>query len=37
LFLLILDQVLKDQSRIVVAIDDSPTKRYGPKVQGAAR
>lgn len=35
LFLLILDQVLKDQSRIVVAIDDSPTKRYGPKVQGA--
>lgn len=35
LFLLVLDQVLKDQSRIVVAIDDSPTKRYGPKVQGA--
>lgn len=35
LFLLVLDQVLKDQSRMVVAIDDSPTKRYGPKVQGA--
>lgn len=35
LFLLVLEQVLKDQPRVVVAIDDSPTKRYGPKVQGA--
>lgn len=35
LFLLVLDQVLKDQPRVVVALDDSPTKRYGPKVQGA--
>lgn len=35
LFLLVVDQVLKNQSRVVVAIDDSPTKRYGPKVQGA--
>jgi hypothetical protein len=34
-FVLVLERVLKDQSRVVVAIDDSPTKRYGPKVQGA--
>jgi hypothetical protein len=33
--ILVLKEVLKDQSRVVVAIDDSPTKRYGPKVQGA--
>jgi hypothetical protein len=35
LFVLVLDRVLKDQPRVVVAIDDSPTKRYGPNVQGA--
>lgn len=35
LLLLVLDQVLKGQPRVVVAIDDSPTKRYGPQVQGA--
>ena len=33
--ILVLRQVLKDQPRVVAAIDDSPTKRYGPKVQGA--
>lgn len=27
--------ILKDQQRVLLAIDDSPTKRYGPKVQGA--
>jgi hypothetical protein len=27
--------ILKDQQRALLAIDDSPTKRYGPKVQGA--
>jgi len=32
---LVLDRVLKDLPRIVFAIDDSPTKRFGPKVQGA--
>jgi hypothetical protein len=32
---LVLHQVLKDQRRVLIAIDDSPTKRYGPKVQGA--
>lgn len=32
---LVLHQVLKDQQRVLVAIDDSPTKRYGPKVEGA--
>jgi hypothetical protein len=35
LFLLVLEQVLQDQPRVLVAIDDSPTKRYGPRVQGA--
>jgi len=33
--ILVLRHVLKDQPRVVAAIDDSPTKRYGPKVQGA--
>jgi hypothetical protein len=33
--MLVLRHVLKDQPRLVAAIDDSPTKRYGPKVQGA--
>jgi hypothetical protein len=27
--------LLKDQQRVLLAIDDSPTKRYGPHVQGA--
>ena len=31
---LVLRQVLGKQPRVLVAIDDSPTKRYGPKVQG---
>ena len=26
--------ILKDQPRVLLAIDDSPTKRYGPMVQG---
>lgn len=33
--ILVLRQVVKDQRRLVAAIDDSPTKRYGPHVQGA--
>ena len=33
--ILVLRHVLKDQRRVVTGIDDSPTKRYGPKVQGA--
>lgn len=32
---LVLRVALKDQQRVLVAIDDSPTKRYGPQVQGA--
>jgi hypothetical protein len=32
---LVLDQVLRDQPRIVLAVDDSPTKRYGLHVEGA--
>lgn len=32
---LVLRVALKDQQRVLVAIDDSPTKRYGSKVQGA--
>src|SRR3970040_1193270 len=32
---LVLRRAFKDQQRVLVAIDDSPTKRYGPKVQGA--
>lgn len=32
---LVLLKLLKDQQRVLLAIDDSPTKRYGPKVQGA--
>jgi hypothetical protein len=32
---LVLQRALRDQSRVLVAIDDSPTKRYGPKVEGA--
>lgn len=33
--LLVLGRVLKDQQRVLLAIDDSPTKRFGPKVEGA--
>lgn len=32
---LVLQRALRDQSRVLVAIDDTPTKRYGPKVEGA--
>lgn len=32
---LVLHQVLEHAPRVLIAIDDSPTKRYGPKVQGA--
>jgi hypothetical protein len=32
---LVLRQVLANLPRVLIAIDDSPTKRYGPKVQGA--
>ncbi len=32
---LVVDRALRDQSRVLLAIDDSPTKRYGPKVEGA--
>jgi hypothetical protein len=32
---LALRQVLAQLPRVLIAIDDSPTKRYGPKVQGA--
>lgn len=32
---LVLQEILKGQQRVLAAIDDSPTKRYGPKVQGA--
>jgi hypothetical protein len=32
---LVLHQVLENLPRILIAIDDSPTKRYGPNVQGA--
>ena len=35
LLVLVLVQVLKDQSRVLLAVDDSPTKRFGPQVQGA--
>jgi hypothetical protein len=31
----VLRRVLAGQRRVLLAIDDSPTKRYGPKVQGA--
>jgi len=27
--------IYKKQQRVLMAIDDGPTKRYGPKVQGA--
>lgn len=33
--LIVLRRLLKNQQRVLLAIDDTPTKRYGPKVQGA--
>jgi hypothetical protein len=33
--LLVLRLAIKDDDRVLLAIDDSPTKRYGPKVEGA--
>ncbi len=33
---LVLQQALRDQQRVLLAIDDSPTKRYGPRVQGGS-
>lgn len=35
LLVLVITRVLKDEQRVLLAIDDSPTKRYGPQVQGA--
>jgi hypothetical protein len=32
---LVFARALRDESRVFLAIDDSPTKRYGPHVQGA--
>ena len=32
---LVFARVLRDEPRILLALDDSPTKRYGPHVQGA--
>jgi hypothetical protein len=35
LLVLVMQRALKDQQRVLLAVDDSPTKRYGPHVQGA--
>jgi len=35
ILVLVLRLAIGKQRRVLVAIDDSPTKRYGPKVQGA--
>ena len=35
LFEIIMKRTLADDHRVLMALDDSPTKRYGPKVQGA--
>ncbi len=35
LLLLVLKRAIGKQQRVLVAIDDSPTKRYGPQVEGA--
>jgi hypothetical protein len=32
---LVIERALHDQSRVLLGIDDSPTKRYGPCVEGA--
>jgi len=35
LFEIMIKLIYKNQNRVLMAIDDSPTKRYGPKVVGA--
>ncbi len=35
LFEIMIKLIYKNQDRVLMAIDDSPTKRYGPKVAGA--
>jgi hypothetical protein len=35
ILVLVLSRAIGQQKRVLVAIDDTPTKRYGPKVQGA--
>jgi hypothetical protein len=35
LLAVVIERVLRDHTRVLLAIDDSPTKRYGPKVEGA--
>ena len=35
LFEIMISLIYKKQERVLMAIDDGPTKRYGPKVQGA--
>jgi hypothetical protein len=35
LFEIMINLIYKKQERVLMAIDDGPTKRYGPKVQGA--
>ena len=35
LFEILISVTYKEQQRVLMAIDDGPTKRYGPKVQGA--
>jgi hypothetical protein len=35
LFELMIQMACRDGDRVLVAIDDTPTKRYGPKVEGA--
>lgn len=35
LFMLLLVRLVSADDRVLLAVDDSPTKRYGPKVQGA--
>lgn len=35
LLVVVIRSVLQNQKRVLIAIDDSPTKRYGPQVQGA--
>ena len=32
---LVLSRILKGESRVLLVIDDTPTKRYGPQVEGA--
>lgn len=35
LLVLLLVHVVGDESKVLLAVDDTPTKRYGPKVEGA--